>query len=89
MNPTRARRKIRELARAGKWEIASHAVKRMVERDATVHDVYAVLTRAESCHPSDARWRLAGVDTIGEELVLLVELMEEVVVVTLFRGDEP
>ena len=49
MNPTRARKRIRELARAGAWELSQHAEERMVERNVEPWDVYAVLTGAEDC----------------------------------------
>jgi len=74
MNPTRASRRIRSLSRAGRWEILSHAVERMIERGVTVEDVKAVLTGAESCRAAGKR--------------LIVELAGDVLVVTLFRGDE-
>ena len=61
----------------------------MIERDATPQDVYEVLTRAPLCRRADAgRWRLDGVDRIGERLSLVVEVRDGVIVVTLFRGDE-
>lgn len=48
-----------------------------------------MLTRAAACRRADlGRWRLNGVDRIGEQLSLVVELRDDVIVVTLFRGDE-
>lgn len=88
MSPTRASRRIRALVHAGRWEILGHAVKRMVERDVTVDDVRAVLLRHESCRPDADRWRLAGVDLLDDPLVLMVEIGMDVLVVTMFRGDE-
>lgn len=89
MSPTRARRRIRELARAGRWEFASHALESLVERDASVEDVFVVLTTAKVCHGEpNGRWRLSSPDRLGEPLTLIVELHANVVVVTLFRGDE-
>jgi hypothetical protein len=47
----------------------------MIECDAAPEDVYEVLTRAAACRRTDSgRWRLDGVDRIGEQLSLLVEL---------------
>ncbi len=90
MGPTRARRRIRELARAGRWEITSHALESLVERDASVEDVFTVLTSAKTCHSAPTgRWRLSGEDRLGDPLTLIVALHTHVVVVTLFRGDEP
>ena len=89
MSPTRARRRIRELARTGRWEFTSHALESLVDRDASVEDVFAVLTNAKACHSvAGGRWRLGGIDRLGDPLTLIVELHARVVVVTLFRGDE-
>jgi hypothetical protein len=60
----------------------------MIERGVTVEDVKAVLTGAESCRAAGKRWRLSGLDVLGEPLDLIVELAGDVLVVTLFRGDE-
>lgn len=90
MGPTRARRRIRELARAGRWEFIAHALDGLVERDATVEDVFCVLTTASECQSTPrGRWRLIGADRLGDPLTVVVELRSEVIVVTLFRGDEP
>ena len=88
MNPTRASRRIRSLARAGRWEILPHAVERMIGRGVTVEDVRSVLTGAQSCRAAGSRWRLSGLDVLGEPLEVIVELLADVIVVTLFRGDE-
>jgi hypothetical protein len=60
----------------------------MIERGVTVEDVRAVLIGAESCLAAGKRWRLAGSDVLGERLELIVELEGDLLVVTLFRGDE-
>jgi hypothetical protein len=89
MGPTRARRRIRELARAGRWEFTSHALESLVERDASVEDVFVVLTTAKACHSAPGgRWRLSGPDRLGDSLTLIIELHAGVVVVTLFQGNE-
>jgi len=90
MRPMRARRRIRDLARAGRWEFTSHALDSLADRDAMVEDVYAVLTSAQACHSAPGgRWRLTGDDRLGDPLTLIIELRAQVIVVTLFRGDEP
>ena len=90
MNPTRARKRIRELARAGAWAMTAHAEERMVERNAEPDDVYRVLTAADACRAvRPGCWRLDGSDRLAEPLSLLVELRSSVLVVTLYRGDEP
>ena len=62
----------------------------MVERDVEPLDVYGVLTTAESCRAlRPGAWRLDSTDRWAEPLSLIVELRAGVVVVTLFRGDEP
>ena len=88
VNPTRASRRIRSLCRAGRWEILPHAVERMIERGVTVEDLRCVLTDARSCRPAGKRWRLSGLVVLGEPLEVVVELLADVLVVTLFRGDE-
>jgi hypothetical protein len=65
-----------------------HAVERMIDRGVTIEDVQAVLTGAKSCRAAGDRWRLTGLDVVGEPLDLIVELAPDVIVVTLFRGDE-
>ncbi|GAC1344339.1 MAG: hypothetical protein NVSMB23_19120 [Myxococcales bacterium] len=89
MGPTRARRRIRELARADRWEFTSHALGSLTVRDASVEDVFVVLTTATACHGEQGgRWRLSGPDRLDDPLTLIVELQAQVIVVTLFRGDE-
>ena len=63
-------------------------MERMIERGVTVEDVRLVLTTARSCRAAGNRWRLSGLDVFGEPLDLVVELLTDVLVVTLFRGDE-
>lgn len=60
----------------------------MIGREITVEDVRSVLTGAKSCRAAGSRWRLSGLDVLGEPLELIVELGEQVIVVTLFRGNE-
>jgi hypothetical protein len=88
VTPTRASKRIRALVHAGRWEILAHAVERMVERDVTVDDVRHVLLMHESCRPDADRWRLTGVDLLDDPLMLMVEIEADVLVVTMFRGDE-
>ena len=89
MNPTRARKRIRELARAGAWDLTVHAVEQMIERSVDEADVRRVLLAAPACFaaPPD-RWRLDGLDGRGEALTVIVEIRDLALVVTVFRGDE-
>ena len=88
VNPTRASSRIRSLCCAGRWEILPHALEPMIERGVTVEDVRCVLTDARSCRPAGKRWRLSGLDVLGEPLEVIVELLADVLVVTLFRGGD-
>jgi hypothetical protein len=89
MNPTRARRRIRELARAGAWELTSHAVTQMIERGVDHEDLRRLLVDAKACFPTPPdRWRLEGADGRGAPLVAIVEIRSAALVVTVFRGDE-
>ena len=60
----------------------------MIERGVTVENVRSVLTRTQSCRAAGNRWRVSGCDVFGEPLEVIVELLADVIVVTLFRGDE-
>ena len=89
MNPTRARKRIRELARAGAWEVTAYAVNRMVERMVDEADIYKVLVAADVCLPADRnRWRLEALDGRRDPLTVIVEIRAKALVVTVFRGDE-
>jgi hypothetical protein len=84
VNATRARRRIRELVRAGRVRFTDYAALRMLQRGVGVAEVFRLLASAQSCHAqSNGRWRLAG-----QDLTVVVELSENAIVVTLFRGDE-
>ena len=84
MNATRARRRIRELVRAGRVRFTDYASLRMLQRGVAVAEVFRLLATAQSCHARpNGRWRLSG-----QDLTVVVELSENAIVVTLFRGDE-
>jgi hypothetical protein len=56
----------------------------MLQRSVGPAEVYRVLASAPSCRAQpNGRWRL-----LGEELTVVVELTENAIVVTLYRGDE-
>lgn len=89
MNPTSARRRIRELARAGQYVITEYCALRLLQRVITEGDVAAALTGASVCRPQpNGRWKVEGDDGDGETLLLVVALQQGVVVVTAYRGDE-
>jgi len=78
---------VRGFALANRIEYGRHARERMQQRGAGREDVRHALVTATSCEarPED-RWKVAGVDTAGDELTAIVVLEDGVVVVTLF-GD--
>jgi hypothetical protein len=89
VNPTRALKRICDLAREGAWDLSPHAEERALEREVTREDVYQVLTRALACYATPrGRWRLEGADVRGERLTAVVEIRGLALVVTVFRGDE-
>ena len=89
MTNRQALRRIRALSRAGRYLLTDYCVLRMVARDVMPEDVEASLCGAERVWSQpNGRWRVAGPDVDGEPLVLIVEILSNVVVVTLFRGDE-
>lgn len=56
----------------------------MLQRQVSAAEVFRVLTTAHRCYGQpNERWRLDG-----EELTVVVELSDDAIVVTLFRGDE-
>jgi len=74
---------------ANRVEIQGHAWKRMRERGAKREDVRSALVTAKDCQAEpevrgEARWKVAGVDTAGDALDVVVELVDGVIVVTLF-----
>jgi hypothetical protein len=81
---------IRDLTLRGRWQISLHAEASMIARAVVPEDLRSVLVGAETCHaePPD-RWLLVGPDAVGEPLSVVVEVRGGVVVVTMFRGDEP
>jgi hypothetical protein len=89
VNPTSARRRIRELVRAGRYFITGYCALRLLQRAVTEGDVVAALSDAAACWAqANGRWKVEGEDEDGEALFLIVELQQGVVVVTAYRGDE-
>lgn len=89
MNPTRALKRIRDLARNGDYVITAYCAARMWQRSISRVDVVAVLTRSRRCFAQEnGRWKLEGVDMSGDPLVVIVEIQDGVVVVTVYGGDE-
>ena len=89
MSRKQALRAIRRLARDGLYAISDYCERRMVERDVMPEDVECALCHAVAAREqANARWRVEGPDIDQQALSMVVELRANLVVVTLFRGDE-
>ena len=89
MTSKRARKVIRDLVRAGRWILTEHAVERLIERDVLVEDVQHALSNCVSCRAqARGRWLVSGPDRMGDAVRLIIEVDAQLVVVTMFRGDE-
>jgi hypothetical protein len=78
---------IKRLARLDRVVLPSHARQRTLERGADPRDVRrALLTATAAVYQADRNnWRLdGGVDTDGDDLMLICDLEADVIVVTLF-----
>jgi hypothetical protein len=76
---------VRGYAAAGRWTLLGHARRRAQERGARPEDVRRALVSATRCCAAEfGRWKVTGLDTAGDELTAVVELVDGVVVVTLF-----
>lgn len=85
MTPAEARREIRRLAIARRVRFSPHARQRMNERFVRPQDIYSTLENCVSCKAGQGeRWKVAGPDTDGDELTLVVTIEDDVVVVTVF-----
>jgi hypothetical protein len=87
LNDAKALAKIKRFARLDRIVITSHACRRMEERGATERDIRkALLTATAAIHQEDRdNWRVdGGVDIDGDDLMLICDLEEDVIVVTLF-----
>ena len=85
VNPAEAIEVIRGYARANRIETLRHARRRMRERNVSHADLRQALSLAVGCTPQQGeRWRVSGPDVDGNELVVVVELDDGDIVVTLF-----
>ena len=84
VNPARARLSIRRLTREGRFQVTAYAAHRMLTRGVAWREVRTVLLSAAECRAQEnGRWRLGD-----ESLTVVVELRADVMVVTVYRGDE-
>jgi hypothetical protein len=89
VNAARARKRIRELARQNRYVLTGYCALRLLQRSISGDDVRSVLMAPSGCWPqAGGRWKLEGRDRDGDDLFLIVELMEGLIVVTAFRGAE-
>jgi hypothetical protein len=64
MNATRARKKIRDCARQGRYVISGYCSLRLLQRVISEDDVLRVLTEASGCWlQANGRWKLEGETT--------------------------
>jgi hypothetical protein len=84
-----AKRRIRSLARGGRIFVDDHAWDAMERRSVPFADLRHALENAESCRlQANGRWRVVGRDPDGDVLRVIVELHEDLLVITVYRGDE-
>jgi hypothetical protein len=75
--------------RLGRILAEDHAWDAMEGRCVPFAELRHVLEHAESCRSQpNGRWRVVGRDPDGDVLRVIVELHDELLVVTVFRGDE-
>ena len=76
---------VRGYGAANRIRIARHAWERMAERGVQYEDVRHALATARRCRAQDrGRWKVAGNDRDGDELVLIVVIEASVIVVTVY-----
>jgi hypothetical protein len=87
VNDERALARIHRLARAGQVVYSRHARRRMEERGAEKEDVVRALCTASAAVWQSDRlcWRVeGGVDCSGDGLTMVVDIRDDVVVITVF-----
>ena len=89
MKGSEAKRRIRTLARSGRIFVEDHAWAAMEERCVPFADLRHALEHAESCRSQpNGRWQVVGRDSDRDVLRLIVELHDDLLVITVYRGDE-
>jgi hypothetical protein len=86
MTPTEALQAAALAGRLNQFEISSHALQRMRQRNVTLRDIRLALGSATTAiHEAGTRWRLeGGRDDDGDALDLVVVFNGRVLVVTVF-----
>ena len=86
MSPAEA---LQEAARAGRlrqFDVSSHCLERMRQRNVTLRDISCALKSAKIAkHQESCKWRLeGGCDDDGERLDVVVVLTGSALIVTIF-----
>ena len=86
VTPAIALVQIQALAIAGRIRITAHARQRMNIRGATAHDIRHALISATSCRQgdNDEKYEVPSVDLDGDDLLVVVALVGDLLVVTVF-----
>jgi hypothetical protein len=78
-------RDIRGYAAAGRIKYTRHARERMAQRRVNEADIVSALVHARVCVPADkGNWKATGPDVDGDDLEVVVAVVDGVVVVTVF-----
>jgi hypothetical protein len=89
LKSSEAKRKIRALACKGRFFVEDHAWDATEERSIPYEDLRHALEPAESCRlQANERGPVVGRDSDGDILQPIVELHDDLLVLTVFRGDE-
>ena len=85
MTPAEALEQIKEYAQFGRVSFEDHALDQMDNRNIDKEDIYCALETATSClaQPKE-RWKVEGVDTWGDELIVIVAFNGTVCILTIF-----
>ena len=86
MNKHEARLAIRSKASVGAVIFSTHAEDEMLECDASTLDVLEALSNCTSCfRQENGTWYARGPSLEGVELAIIVEILESLIVVTVFE----
>ena len=86
MTSAKALQEAKAAGRSGLFEVSSHALKRMMERNVTRRDIQLALQSATAAtHEGGEKWRLdGGKDDDGDDLGVVIVLAGRRIVVTVF-----
>ena len=86
MTPAQALREAHVAGQQGLFEVSSHALRRMMERNVTREDIRCALRSATSATHQDVdKWRLeGGRDVDGEPLGVVAVFVDRRIIITVF-----